>query len=180
MKKRTDFVTIFFVFICLFGKAATSDLPGEKESPDREQQQLQWRFIFSNSLGFNIGYVSNPRIYKTISEWIGVPYKYSGGNKKGIDCSGFVCRVYKDCYNNPLDGSAQEIFKKVDAVKRDDLREGDLIFFKIKSKRISHVGVYLGQNKFAHASVHRGVIVSDLNDPYYLKYYYKGGRIKIL
>ncbi len=156
--------------------------PGDKKtensSVDREQQQLEWCFIYSNMLGYNISYVGNPRIYQTVSGWMGVPYKYSGNTKKGVDCSGFVCELYKDCYNKPLEGSARDIFKTVDPIRRADLREGDLVFFKIRNNKISHIGVYLGENKFVHASSQKGVTVSDLDDPYYLKYYFKGGRVK--
>jgi lipoprotein Spr len=76
-------------------------------------------------------------------------------------------------------GSANDIFKKVTPIKKSELTEGDLVFFKIRTKRISHVGVYLGQNKFVHASLKRGVVVSNLNDPYYSKYFFKGGRIDL-
>jgi len=60
----------------------------------------------------------------------------------------------------------------VNPVGRDDLKEGDLVFFKIHSRRISHVGIYLGNNKFAHASS-RGVAISSLDDNYYSRYFYK-------
>ena len=65
----------------------------------------------------------------------------------------------------------------VNPVNKEDLKEGDLVFFKIKSKAISHVGVYLGNNKFAHASSSRGVMISNLNEAYWKRYYYKGGRL---
>ena len=64
----------------------------------------------------------------------------------------------------------------VNPVGKDDLKEGDLVFFKIHSRRISHVGIYLGNNKFAHASS-RGVAISSLDDNYYSRYFYKGGRL---
>ena len=61
-------------------------------------------------------------------------------------------------------------------LNKEDLKEGDLVFFKIKSKSISHVGVYLGDNRFAHSST-GGVKISNINEPYYSRYFYKGGRI---
>jgi murein DD-endopeptidase / murein LD-carboxypeptidase len=57
------------------------------------------------------------------------------------------------------------------------MKEGDLVFFKIKKNIISHVGIYLGNGKFAHASMHSGIIVSDLDEPYYKKYFYKATRV---
>jgi lipoprotein Spr len=155
--------------------------PGDENeisSIDREQQQLQWCFLYSNLLGYNITYISNPRLFQSVCDWMGTPYKYSGDDKKGIDCSGLVCELYKKCYNVNIDGSARDIHKNIKPVKKAELREGDLIFFKIKHNKISHVGIYLGQNKFVHSSTQRGVVISDINDPYYEKYFYQAGRIK--
>ncbi len=145
---------------------------------DREQQQLRWCFIYSNLLGFNINYVNNPRLYQSICEWIGSPYKYSGSNKKGVDCSSLVCILYRNSYDKILAGCARDLFKSSVPIKKSDLQEGDLVFFKIKKNRISHVGIYLSQNRFVHASIKNGVIVSNLEDPYYNQHFYKGGRIK--
>lgn len=86
--------------------------------------------------------------------------------------------MMQDSYHILLTGSARDIYKKVDPIKKGELREGDLVFFKIKKGRISHVGIYLGQNKFAHASTQLGVTISDLTEPYYQKYFYQAGRIK--
>ena len=119
----------------------------------------------------------SPYLYYQVYDWVGTRYKYSGKNKKGIDCSGFVSEMYKNTYCIDLNGSSGSIYTQVKPVGKDDLQEGDILFFKIKRNQISHVGVYLGNNKFAHASVHSGVIVSDLDEQYYKRYFYKGGRL---
>lgn len=118
-----------------------------------------------------------PYLYYQVYDWVGTRYKYSGNSKKGIDCSGFVSEMYKNTYCIDLSGSSGSIFTQVKPVEKVELKEGDILFFKIRKKQISHVGVYLGNNKFAHASVHSGVIVSDLDEEYYKKYFYKGGRL---
>jgi lipoprotein Spr len=146
---------------------------------DKEQQQLSLCFKYSNLLGYNVESVTNPVLYDYVEEWLGSPYRYSGESKNGIDCSGLVCELYKSAYQEVLSGSARDIYSNVDPIKKSNLIEGDLVFFKIKKGRISHVGIYLGSNKFAHASTQRGVIISDLDDPYYKKYFYKGGRLKV-
>jgi lipoprotein Spr len=64
----------------------------------------------------------------------------------------------------------------VNPIDKNELQEGDLVFFKIKSSSISHIGVYIGNNKFAHAAT-RGVMISNLDEPYWKRYYYKGGRL---
>jgi len=177
--KRTVSLFLFLHWLFTFPVFASGGTEmRDNEVIDREQQQLEWCFQYSNRLGYTIDYVNNPRLYQTVSEWIGVPYKYSGSTKKGIDCSGLVCNVLNSCYNKSINGSSSALFKTVEPIKKSDLREGDLVFFKIKKKRISHVGIYLGQNRFVHASLQKGVIVSRLEDPYYEKYFYKGGRIK--
>jgi len=120
----------------------------------------------------------NPHLYYQIYNWVGVKYKYSGKTKKGIDCSAFVREMYKNVYCINLNGTTRDMFKNITPVCEKDLKEGDLLFFKTRKGRISHVGVYLADNKFAHASIKAGVTVSDLNKEYYRKYFYKGGRLK--
>ncbi|MFY9309847.1 MAG: NlpC/P60 family protein [Bacteroidia bacterium] len=118
-----------------------------------------------------------PYLYYQVYDWVGTHYKYSGENKKGIDCSGFVAEMYKCAYCVELAGGSADIWKKVTPVEKNELQEGDIVFFKIKKGRISHVGIYLGNNKFAHASVKGGVMINDLDETYYKNTFYKGGRI---
>jgi lipoprotein Spr len=169
---------VFFLVFSLFVRFTSGQ--DSSLATDHEQEQLALCFKYSNELGFNIESISNPYLYDYVNEWLGTPYRYSGGSKTGIDCSGLVCELYKSAYQKILTGSARDIYEKSEPIKKENLREGDLVFFKIRKSRISHVGIYLGSNKFAHASTSRGVIISDLEEPYYKKYYYKGGRLKDL
>ena len=75
-----------------------------------------------------------------------------------------------------IERNSRDIFSMVSPVKRDDLKEGDLVFFKIHSRSITHIGIYLGNNRFAHASS-KGVAISSLDDAYYSRYFFKGGRL---
>lgn len=154
-----------------------ADLPESDRYVDVEQQQLEWCFTYSNLLGYDIDYIEEPALFRTVGQWIGTPYRYGGDSRKGIDCSGFAHAVYSSVYGMRLEGGSAQIYQHVTPIDRSELREGDLLFFKIRSSRISHVGVYLGQNKFAHASVQLGVIVSDLDEPYYKIRFFKGGRL---
>lgn len=113
-----------------------------------------------------------------VDAWYGVPYKYGGAEKSGIDCSHLVCRVYKDVYGRKIGGTANDLEKMSDEVKEGRLKQGDLVFFKIESSKVSHVGIYIANNHFVHASVKKGVIINNLDDKYYKKYFYKGGRIR--
>ena len=120
----------------------------------------------------------SPYLYYQVYDWVGTKYKYAGRTKKGIDCSGFVSTMYKNTYCINLLGGSKDLWPTVKPIEKNELAEGDILFFKIKKGQISHVGVYLGNNKFAHASVHSGVIISDLNEDYYKKYFFKGGRVQ--
>jgi lipoprotein Spr len=73
--------------------------------------------------------------------------------------------------------SSPEIFSNSQTISRKELREGDLVFFKIQSDQVNHVGVYLQNDHFVHASTQAGVTVSRLNEAYYARYFFKAGRI---
>ena len=166
--------TLIF-FLQIFFSQST---PAQEVSADDEQKSLQFCFTFSKLLGCKVDSLSNPLLYETIYEWLGTTYKYSGAGKDGIDCSGFVCMLYEKVFDVRLANSSAEIFKETKPLRKKMLRESDLVFFRIKKKKVSHVGIYLGNNKFAHASTQSGVIISDLDEPYYRKYFFKGGRVK--
>lgn len=132
---------------------------------------------YADLLGVTAADLNNEKLYKLIDEWWHVPYKYAGNGKNGIDCSGFSCMVLKTIYNKEIIRGSAEMYKKTDRVKKEDLREGDLVFFRIRHGHISHVGVYLMNNMFVHASVKYGVTISSLEDPYYKKVFSSGGRL---
>lgn len=121
--------------------------------------------------------IGNASLKKEIDQWLGVPYKYGGTTKQGVDCSGFCGNVFRAVYNINLGRSAQDIYDQSKPVNRTAAKEGDLVFFKINSSRVSHVGIYLSENKFVHASTSRGVMISDLTEAYWTKYYFACGRV---
>jgi len=119
----------------------------------------------------------NKSLYTFIEEWYGTPYRFGGTSRSGIDCSAFTRQLYGDVYNLGLLRTSIEQFSSSNYIPKEQLKEGDLVFFKIHSKRISHVGVYLYDGKFVHASVSQGVVISDLSDAYWVRYYAGGGRM---
>jgi len=132
---------------------------------------------FSQIMGVALSATSNLKLYQFVYDWIGTPYRLGGGTKKGIDCSGFAFELYNKVFSTLIGNNSRNIFSMVNPIKKEELKEGDLVFFKIGSRSITHVGVYMGNNKFAHASTSKGVMISDLNEAYWTRYYYKGGRL---
>ncbi|GCD77262.1 hypothetical protein JCM31826_07440 [Thermaurantimonas aggregans] len=112
-------------------------------------------------------------------QWEGTPHRIGGMSREGIDCSGFTVLMYKELFDHKFTSRrSADLFTEVDPVPRKDLKPGDLVFFKIYGRRIDHVGVYIGDGVFAHASVRKGVIFSRLTEPYYDQRFYMGGRVK--
>jgi hypothetical protein len=126
-------------------------------------------------------YPSSQTIEKELKSYLGVRYRLGGADKKGLDCSGFTKRVYLNLFGIDLPHNASEQSKAeiLDEVPRSKLDTGDLLFFRRnrQSKRINHVGVYLEEGRFIHASQKRGVIIiSSLNNPHWQSRLYGAKR----
>jgi cell wall-associated NlpC family hydrolase len=120
--------------------------------------------------------LKDKKLYRFVCDWYGTPYKYGGCDRKGTDCSCFTNVLYSSVYQKKLPRTAGEMYKDCDRI--NSVKEGDLVFFKTNGKDVSHVGVFLRNNKFVHASTSKGVIINDLNDAYYKKSFYAYGRLK--
>jgi lipoprotein Spr len=135
---------------------------------------------FYQAKSIDLSQAGSIELYNEIFRWYRTCYRYGGNTDHGIDCSHFVNMLYEKIYGKTLGPSAGAILSQCRLLKKGipAAHEGDILFFKIKKGQISHVGIYLQNNKFAHASVHSGVIISDLSEPYYKKRFYKVGRVK--
>ena len=131
-----------------------------------------------NPLGLSYSPGDNQQLYEAINSWLGVPYKYGGTDHNGIDCSAFVGTIYKQVYGVKLNRTANDMLKNVTPIGKSQLQEGDIVFFKNSKGKVSHVGIYLKDGLFAHASTSNGVSVSRLDNAYWEKHFYKGGRVK--
>jgi lipoprotein Spr len=121
----------------------------------------------------------NTRLYRFIDNWYGVRYKYGGQDSNGIDCSGFTRKLYAHTFGVPIERTSRQQYQKAEKVQnREEATEGDLVFFRIRRLRISHVGVYLANGYFIHSSRSHGVIISSLNDKYWQRRYAGCGRIE--
>ena len=132
-------------------------------------------------LGIDIDMEDNHVLYVESASWLGVPYRGGGTTRRGVDCSGLTSAIYKKVYHKNLERNSDDQRKKdCRKVKKGKLSEGDLVFFHngSRKRRASHVGIYLKDGRFIHASTSRGVIVSHLNEPYYRKHWLSGGRVR--
>ena len=121
--------------------------------------------------------VVRERLYAQFRVWQGAPYQNGGMSTRGVDCSGFVLVTYKSMLGVELPRTADEQALLGSPVTRADLRAGDLVFFKT-GVNTRHVGIYLDQGRFMHASRRRGVMISALDDGYWSRRWWQARRIQ--
>ena len=109
--------------------------------------------------------------------WLGVPYLYGGDTMHGVDCSGFVQVVFQETFNIELPRTTEEMYSSGNYIRDNVLNCGDLLFFKnIRGRGVDHVGIYIGNNKFVHASSSQGVTISDFDSDYYQEHFVSARR----
>ncbi|MBK0381631.1 C40 family peptidase [Pedobacter sp. SD-b] len=122
--------------------------------------------------------IKNGKLYEFIDDWEGTRYEFGGLTKKGIDCSGLVYLIYQNVYDRQIPRSTSQ---QVNIIKRkyeNQLKEGDLVFFDFDGKKFSHVGLYLQNGYYVHASTRKGVMLEKLRNPYTYKYFSRGGSVE--
>ena len=140
---------------------------------------LQFKFAILENC--SVEELDNAKLLSFMEYWYGAPYRYGGENRNGIDCSAFAFLLLSSVYGvTTLPRTSKEQYEASHHISRDQLQEGDLVFFHTlsgkKHRGVTHVGVYLRNNKFVHASV-SGVMISDLADGYYDRHFIGAGRI---
>lgn len=166
------------------GKKTKREQPRQSTPPrddnfsrhDEKTSIEQWK-----KLDIKLGRNDNRSLYHEIKSWLGTPHHDGMHTKQeGTDCSGFVMEIYLTVYNMKIERNSARIYSiSCDPIDPNDLTEGDLVFFHGGSGNgITHVGIYLKDNMFAHASSSRGVVIDDLTARYYTEHFYAAGRVK--
>ncbi len=130
---------------------------------------------------YKIAFTEREKVLFEVAKYLDTPYKYGGSSQSGIDCSAFTMHIYKNSLDLSLPRSTVEQYRLGDKISKDELHFGDLVFFNTRRRsNPGHVGIYLGENQFAHASRKLGVIVSSLDEAYYKKRYVGARRVDVV
>lgn len=127
---------------------------------------MPFQFKYAILLNESVEKLTNVLLYKTIDDWYGTRYRYGGSTDRGIDCSAFMQVLAGYAFGWMLPRTAHEQYAAMQRIGRSDLKEGDFVFFNTKGG-VSHVGMYLQNDKFVHSSSSQGVSIDDLNDSYW-------------
>lgn len=133
------------------------------------------QFKYAQLMDIEIESITNIALFDFIEEWWNTAYRYGGTGKKGIDCSALTSLLLSTVYAIGVPRTARDQYAASDKIAREDLQEGDLVFFNTRGG-VSHVGVYLANDRFVHASTSSGVTISSLDDEYYIKRFIGAGR----
>ncbi|WP_050614004.1 C40 family peptidase [Bacillus testis] len=117
------------------------------------------------------------KVIEVGKNYIGTAYRFGGSTPKGFDCSGFIGYTYSRATGKKLPRTTTQLFSQGTGVNKSQLQKGDMVFFSTYKKGPSHVGIYIGNNNFLHASTSRGVTIDSLSNKYWNPKYIGARRI---
>jgi len=160
-------------------KESEEEIKEDDKKPEKKEVEsiIKGTKSFREEKNESIKPIEQSKMMREISKYMGVPYKSGGTSIEGMDCSGYTMVVYKNALGKELPRSSKEQAQTGRLVKLEELKFGDLVFFNTTGESASHVGIYLGDDLFAHASVTLGVTISSLQSTYYAKRFEFGRRI---
>lgn len=169
-------MTKMFVAVCLLLFSCSSTVRYSSKVENLEpSENINTNVTLTSSMSY---YEIQNAIIREVLNYINVPYKKGGKGSDGIDCSAFVVLVFKNALGIILPRTSIEQFKVGKMITSlDSLRFGDLLFFNTTGRIASHVGIYIGDGLFAHASVKDGVTISSIHNTYYRKRFNGAKRI---
>jgi hypothetical protein len=165
----------------LFGNADTSRPTSFFDFSSLKKNIIEFlspdHFKYAVKLGVPVEDVYDLGLFGFLNDWYKTKYRFGGKSKSGIDCSGFVQQLFSQVYAVGLPRTVPEQFTRCQQLKREELKPGDLVFFHTTRAGLSHVGVYIGNDRFVHSSTRIGVTIDKLSDAYYQKSFRHGGRV---
>ena len=163
-------------------KAATNVAVKASTQPSEEVAAIEsfspLQFKYAQLLDVEVESITNHSLYVAIEKWWGTRYRYGGATEKGIDCSAYASTLAHQVYGLVLSRTAREQYANCIKLEKEQLLEGDLVFFNTRGG-ISHVGMYVGNGYFTHASTSIGVTISSLSETYWSKKFVGGGRFTV-
>lgn len=150
---------------------------GDDNTPANVRPRANIAEKYSALLNVDESKIQNGRLYAFIDYWMGTPYRFGGLDKDGIDCSGLAFLLEQQVYGVSIPRSTGEQINVIKRKYEEQLTEGDLVFFDYDGKKFSHVGIYLQNGYYVHASATKGVTITLLHDPYTYKYFSRCGSI---
>jgi cell wall-associated NlpC family hydrolase len=174
-----------------FDKSNNNDITVVQDLPDSNDDEFdeipveenpvdKSKFVehYEKLKDFNVTLTPREKILFEVIKYLDTPYKYGGNSSKGIDCSAFTKQVFENSVTLDLPRSAREQYGVGEKISKDELKFGDLVFFNTRRRNNpGHVGIYLGDNQFVHASRTLGVTVSSLDEKYYKTRYIGARRV---
>ncbi len=157
-------------------KGNADKMASVKTDGDAIEKFTLLQFKYAQLLDMDVESITNNALLVEIEKWWGTRYKYGGATENGIDCSAYTGTLVHKLYGLVLPRTSREQYAECAKLDKDELQLGDLVFFK-SGRRISHVGLYLGNGYFTHASTSIGVTISHLTEEYWSRKYIGGGRI---
>jgi cell wall-associated NlpC family hydrolase len=158
--QQTVKLFLFFALFYLSISCAVSAVDRSKRFTEPAEDKLSCQNIISAS-----------------KPWMGTVYKYGGNSTKGVDCSGFVQQIYRQVFDIKLPRTTEAMYNTGSFVRDSWLKCADLLFFKnVRGRGVDHVGIYIGDNRFIHASNSKGVVISDLTSDYYVDHFVSARR----
>lgn len=154
LKNNNNFLKVLLLFVLVIFTGCSSARISERERNER-----------------------TAKITAFYKSWKGTRYRLGGTTKSGVDCSALMQHLYKEKFSKKLPRTTKNMAQEGEKIKKTNYWEvGDLVFFKIGWRKTHHVGVYLGNNKFMHASTSRGVIISEIDD-YWHDYFWQVRKV---
>jgi len=163
-------IILMTIFLLLFTGCSTRHTTLQNNS-QKTVHHKQKKSPQSNTTPSNTSYT----LYSYYEQWKNTPYKMGGTTKRGVDCSGFIQALFKNVYHLHIPRTTKEQAYYGRGISKKSLREGDVLFFKT-SWKVRHVGVYMHDGKFLHASTSKGVTISSIHSEYWRSHYYMSRR----